>query len=102
EQIKNAFPAKNIRYSVQPSEATDFSDDQFDLVNVAQALHWFNFDRYWDEVHRVLKPKGAFVAYGYIWPKVDDLVDEVVERCVKTVIEPYWAENNKLIWNDYK
>ncbi len=102
EQIENAFEAENVRYSVQQSESTNFLNDQFDLVNVAQALHWFDFDRYWDEVHRVLRPEGAFVAYGYVWPEVEGSIDEVVERCLKDVIAPYWAENNRLLWDGYR
>lgn len=102
EQIENAFSVKNVRYSVQPSETTSFSEGQFDLINVAQALHWFDLDRYWEEVRRVLNRQGAFVAYGYTWPEVEDTVDEVVERCVTSVIAPYWAENNRLVWNGYR
>ncbi|MBU2713882.1 class I SAM-dependent methyltransferase [Zooshikella harenae] len=101
EQIANAFQAENINYSAQPGESTNFRNNQFDLVNVAQALHWFDYDRFWDEVSRVLKPTGVFVAYSYVWPHINDNVDHIIDVKVKSVIEPYWAPNNKLAWDSY-
>lgn len=102
EQISNSFLRDNISYSIQPSEQTSFFNNQFDVVNVAQALHWFDYDRFWDEVSRVLKPTGFFVAYSYVWPTISDSIDKVVEDKVKDVIAPYWASNNRLAWDGYK
>ena len=64
EQITSAFYSENIKYSVQSGESTNFRDNQFDLVNVAQALHWFDHEKFWGEVARVLKPNGVFVAFS--------------------------------------
>lgn len=102
EQIANAFCSENVTYSVQAAEATSFLDNQFDLVNVAQALHWFNYDKFWDEVSRILKPSGVFVAFSYIWPIVDPAVDAIVKERINKVTEPYWAPNNKLLWDEYR
>ncbi len=102
EQISNSFPIENVNYSVQPGESTKFKDNQFDLVNVAQALHWFDYSKFWNEVKRVLKPKGVFIAYSYVWPNVNDDIDRVLEEKIKAIIEPYWASNNKLVWDGYK
>ena len=101
EQIANSFATKNINYSTQSSEQTSFSDNQFDLVNVAQALHWFDYEKFWGEVNRVLKPDGVFVAYSYVWPFVSKEIDNVLEKSIKSIIEPYWAPNNKLAWDSY-
>lgn len=64
-QIANATAAPNIRYSVTPAEKTPFPDRHFDLVTVAQALHWFNFDAFFAEVKRVAKPGAYFAAWTY-------------------------------------
>lgn len=101
-QITNAFQRDNIRYSVQPSETTSFEDNQFDLVNVAQALHWFDYSAFWPEVSRVLKPDGMFVAFSYIWPEVSSTIDRIVRERVIDVTAPYWAPNNTLLWDQYK
>ncbi len=102
EQIANHLHAKNITFSVSPAERTNFSDNMFDLVSVAQALHWFDFDKFWPEVRRVLKPNGAFITYGYSWFSVTPEIDALVENKVMSVVEPYWAPNNKLIIEGYK
>ena len=64
-QLANAFTADNILYSKQPAEKSSFPDQCFDLVIVAQAIHWFRFDDFYKEVKRTLKPDGKFVVIGY-------------------------------------
>ncbi len=101
-QIKNAFDHPKINYSVCPSEATPFPKASFDLVCVAQALHWMKHDQFFCEVKRVLKPGGIFSAWGYCWPNINSEVDKVVEKSFLDVVKPYWAEQNKLLWNHYR
>jgi ubiquinone/menaquinone biosynthesis C-methylase UbiE len=46
------------------AEATGLSDHSIDLITVAQAMHWFDFDRTRAEFARILKP-GGFCAVIY-------------------------------------
>ena len=46
QQIANAKKHPKVIYSVQPSEHTYFHDDQFDIVCIAQALHWFDLGQF--------------------------------------------------------
>src|SRR5689334_23636572 len=41
KQIDNAYKATNIRYAVMPAEDTALADHSFDLIAVAQSMHWF-------------------------------------------------------------
>ena len=75
QQIANALPNPSVRYSVQAAEKTNFAENQFDLIGVAQALHWFDHDLFWNEVKRVLKPKGIFAAWGYAWFLAEEIND---------------------------
>ncbi len=102
EQIAHAKQHKNIQYSVSPSEETPFADNSFDLACVAQALHWFDFEKYWPEVKRVLKPNGVFAAWGYVWPSVNSEFDPLFSKTVLEVIEPYWAPQNQLLCDHYQ
>ena len=43
KQVEAASKAKNIIYSVASAEDTEFADESFDLITVAQALHWFDY-----------------------------------------------------------
>lgn len=101
-QVAQALQHPKVNYSVQPSEETNFDDDQFDLVCVAQALHWFDYDAFWPEVKRVLKPEGVFAAWGYSWFSIDDRIDEIIQDTFLNTIEPYWAWQNKLLWEKYQ
>ena len=101
QQIDNAVPLPNIRYSVQPGEKSTFSDNSFDLITVAQAIHWFNFDAFYAEVNRTLKPGGLLAVIGYGLLKIDPAVDKVLARFYRDVVGPYWDAERRYIDEDY-
>lgn len=102
EQISQALAIENVNFSVVASESTPFIDHAFDLVCVGQALHWFDYDKFWPELDRVLKPGGVFAAWGYIFPSMNPELDEVLQETLYPVIKPYWSERNRLLWNHYR
>jgi SAM-dependent methyltransferase len=102
QQIAHATPAERVHYSVQPAEQTDFASSSFDAVCVAQALHWFEFERFFLEVRRVLKPGGVFVAWGYNWMHVDPEFDAAFRSAVLGPLEPYWSPENRWLWDGYR
>jgi SAM-dependent methyltransferase len=101
-QIAHALRHPRIAYAVGPSENTAFQAGRFDLVCVAQALHWMRFDAFWPEVKRVLKPDGLFAAWGYSWTRIEPEIDRRIQTHLLDVIEPYWAEQNRLLWHHYR
>jgi SAM-dependent methyltransferase len=101
KQVAHGFAAPNIRYSAQPAERTDFADQSFDLIAVAQALHWFDFDRFWPEVRRVARPGALFCAWGYAWFRGSEAVRAALFEPVSRLVEPYWASNNRILWDGY-
>jgi SAM-dependent methyltransferase len=102
QQIANAIQKKCVFYSVQPAEETSFVDDYFDFVTVAQALHWFELDRFWIEVTRVLKSGGIFAAWGYDWFSISPEIDRVIQESILDLIAPYWLPQAHLIWDGYR
>ena len=102
QQIANAIDHPKVIYSVQPSESTNFHEDQFDIVCIAQALHWFNLAPFWLEVKRVLKPGGIFAAWGYSWFSIEAHVDRCIQEGVLDFLGPYWPEQNQLLWDHYR
>ncbi|MCP4139858.1 MAG: class I SAM-dependent methyltransferase [Chloroflexi bacterium] len=101
QQISNAIPNPRVRYSVQAAEKTNFAENQFDLVAVAQALHWFDYDLFWPEIKRVLKPNGIFAAWGYSWFLAED-INNALQKEFFPAIKPYWAKQNQILWNKYR
>ena len=101
EPIAQSAPHSRISFSVQPAEQTNFAAHSFDLITVAQALHLFDYERFWPEVDRVLKPGGVFAAWGYSWPHISEAIDSVIQETLRSVIESYWAPQNKILWDGY-
>src|SRR5215831_1555408 len=78
EQVKNAEPHPRVEYAVAPAEKCPLPDHTADLVTVAQALHWFDFDRFYAEVRRVARPGGLLAVTCYYEPSVGPGVDPVL------------------------
>jgi SAM-dependent methyltransferase len=101
EQVAHAMARPNIRYSAQPAERTGFADNSFDAVTVAQALHWFDLPLFWAEVRRVARPGALFCAWGYSWFHYGEEVEAALVEPVKRLVAPYWAPNNRMLWDGY-
>ena len=101
EQIKNAGKKDNIFYSVQRSESTSFADNFFDLITVAQAIHWFDFDTFYKEVKRTIKSNGIFSIVGYGLLKTGDKTDDIIDHFYRHIIGAYWDKERKYIDENY-
>lgn len=101
-QIKNAFKHHKIKYQVTQSEYTSFPDDYFDMICVAQALHWFNLKDFFKEAERVLKPNGVLAIFGYGYIKVGDEVDNILEKEMYAVIDEFWSDGNRMILSGFR
>jgi len=100
-QLSNALRKDNIIYSVSPAEKTAFTDRQFDLITVGQALHWFNIPEFFAEARRVSKPGGIVAVWGYSLLSVDAQIDPVLTHFYTEVIGPYWDKERKLVDDRY-
>jgi SAM-dependent methyltransferase len=102
DQIANAVARPNITYSVRSAEESGFPPRCFDAVCVASAIHWFDYERFYPEVKRVLRPGGAIAAWGYDHLRVSPEFDAEFERRVERVIAPYWPPRKKLLHDGYR
>lgn len=100
-QIDNAVQAGNIVYSVQPAETTNFDNAQFDLIVVAQAIHWFDFDRFYAEVKRTAKDNAFLCVVGYSRVKINGQIDNLITDFYTNVVGPYWDKERKYIDEHY-
>lgn len=101
-QLKYAPERSNITYSACSAEKTNFADKSFDLVTVSQALHWFDFDPFYLELKRVLKPTGIFAAWCYSLMKIDSEIDPIIKDFYSRILGPYWDERRELVNKNYQ
>lgn len=90
EQIANAARHEKVTYLVAPAEATGLPAASQDLVVVAQALHWFDLDRFYPEVRRVAREGAFFAAFSYGLMTVNAAVDQVIKRLYYDTLGSYW------------
>ena len=102
-QLAQAPARPNIVYRVERVEAASFATRQFDLIVVAQAIHWFDFDAFYAIVDRTLKPDGLFVVLGYTLLRVDDPVDAIIQQLYEGILgDAYWDPERKYVEDQYQ
>jgi SAM-dependent methyltransferase len=101
-QIANAEQRPNIVYRVEPGEACSLASGSADAVTVAQALHWFDFARFFDEAERVLKPGGVLAAWAYSDCHVSPDVDVLKDRVYIDLTGEYWPPERDLVEAGYQ
>lgn len=102
KQLTQALKLPNIVYRVESSDQANVPDNNFDLITVAQAIHWFNFDAFYAEVKRTLKPDGVLVVIGYGVMFIDKKVDKVVHKLYEDILGKYWDPERRYIEEGYK
>ena len=101
-QLEKAIKKENITYTVQRAEQTDFLDNTFDLITVAQAIHWFDLNYFNQEVKRLLKPNGVLAVWGYGLFRTHSTIDEIVVNFYSETIGSYWNVERKHIDTNYE
>jgi SAM-dependent methyltransferase len=97
-QVAAAEPHVRITYEVAPAEASPLDGGSVDLVTVAQALHWFDLERFHSEVRRVLRPGGVLAEWGYGLADIDPRIDVAMRRFADHTVGPYWPPERALIY----
>ena len=100
-QIQQAEIRENITYKVSPAELLDAPDQSFDLITVAQAIHWFNLPAFFSTVERVLKPGGYLAVWGYQFVHTGTALDNIIQRFHSQIVGPYWPPERSLLNEGY-
>ena len=101
-QLEQALPHPRVRYERALAEALPVADGAVALVAVAQAIHWFDFDRFHAECRRVLMPGGVVAAWTYTVFRAGGAIDEVVDRFYHDTIGPYWPPEREYVQQGYR
>jgi SAM-dependent methyltransferase len=102
EQISHAYPHEKVKYQAEPAEHVSLKDSSVDLVTVAVAIHWFNFDEFYREVKRVLKPEGVLAAWTYSLTQISPEIDGLIRQYYAEILNSYWPERIHYLEEKYE
>ena len=92
EQLEQAPKHPKIIFKNEPAEKVSLDDNSTDLVTVAAAVHWFNYEKFYSEVKRVLKSDGIIAVWGYHLFKITPEIDKLLKKYYSEILEGYWPE----------
>ncbi|MFW5942175.1 MAG: class I SAM-dependent methyltransferase [Chloroflexota bacterium] len=102
EQIANAFPHERVTYRVEPAERTTIAANTVDLTTVGTAVHWFDFDAFYDEVRRISKPRAILAVWTYHFPVINPAVDSFLQQLYWDTLGGYWPEELRYLEKHYR
>ncbi|MCD6046032.1 MAG: ubiE/COQ5 methyltransferase family protein [Gammaproteobacteria bacterium] len=102
-QLAEATPCSNVHYRIAVAEASSLESHSVDLITVAQAVHWFDFDKFYSEAKRVLKPDGIIAVWCYVLFHTDnDAVNQLIHTFYNDIVGQYWPPERKYLDEAYK
>jgi len=102
QQISHAETHEHITYIVAAAEKCPLQDSSVDLVTVATAIHWFDFDLFHGEVRRVLRPGGVIAVWCYGKTSIAPEIDAITELFAGEVVGQYWPAERRFVDEEYR
>lgn len=102
-QLQNAVPKENIHYQISTAETTPFTDNTFDLITVATAYHWLNWDVFFKEATRVGKQGCVVAAWAtYTMRMPDDALQQLYFQFYREIVGSYWDPERRYVDEQYQ
>ncbi len=102
-QLDVAVKAPNIEYICTSAEGTPIAAGSIGLITIAQALHWFNFPLFYEEVKRVGAAESIIVAWCYSLGSFDRSIDVPIKRLYYDILgSEFWPKERFYIDEQYK
>src|SRR5690606_24121059 len=101
KQLDNAIIKNNITYKNERAEQISVPANSFDLITIAQAIHWFDFDAFYKEVKRVAKPGAIIATWTYDLVRIEPAIDQLVDDFYYNIAGPYWDAERKSVDEHY-
>ncbi len=105
DQLAHATRKDNIEYRCNKGEdLSSLQPNSVDLVTIATALHWLDFDVLMKNVKRVLKPySGVLAIWAYGFSRLDNReADTINDEFIHVILSPYWNERQALVEDFYQ
>jgi len=96
-QVRHARQHPRVEYRVAPAEESGVAADSVDLVVAAAAIHWFDLERFYREVGRVVRRGGVLAAWTYHVAHVEPPLDSVLWPFYRDVVGRYFAAGARMV-----
>ncbi|MBB5577537.1 MULTISPECIES: class I SAM-dependent methyltransferase [Rhizobium] len=102
DQIANAHRHANVAYLCAPAEQLPLPNGSASLITAAQAAHWFDRPRFYEEARRVADDGAviALISYDVMRLAPSDLQDRF-NSFYHDEIGPYWPPERRLVDSGY-
>ncbi len=100
-QLSGAVAHPRVRYQCSPAEALPVEDGSADLITAAQAAHWFDRPRFYDEVRRIAAPGAVLALITYNNAELDrpDILDPIM--ALYHALDPWWRPEREDVETGY-
>ena len=102
DQIARAYSHPKVEYHVEGADNVALESGGVDLVTVAQAVHWFDLDKFHAEVKRVLKPNGILAVWTYGLPQISPRIDKAILRFYSEILSGFWPSRIHYVQEEYR
>ncbi len=101
-QIEHASLLENIDYQVTTAENSGLDTHSVNLITVAQAIHWFNFEHFYQEVRRVASKDGILAVWGYGLLRITPQLDAIIDYLYTNIVGQYWDQERRYLDHAYQ
>ncbi len=101
-QLAAAVTHPRVQYVCLRAESLPIGRAVADLVTAAQAAHWFELDRFYAEVRRVLRPGGVVALWTYGMLAVDPACDRVLRNFYRARVGRHWPPQRRYVEEGYR
>jgi len=106
EARKTANLSGNVEFAVSPAESIPLEDDSVEFVTGGFSFHWFDFDKFYAEVDRILVPGGVVAAIAHnkqqaVHPTKTAELNVLMDDYVATNLQQRLHKRNDYAFSDY-
>jgi hypothetical protein len=89
-QLAYATSLPNLKYRVATAERSGLAANSVNLITVAQAIHWFDVEKFYKEVRRVATEEAIIAVWGYGLLTISAAIDKLLHRLYSDILGTYW------------
>jgi len=102
EQIAHAAPHPRVHYRRAIGEASGIESRSVDLITVAQAFHWLDFEKFFAEAARVARPNAVIALWCYGLHTISPAIDSISQKYYSDIVGGYWPQEVKWVRERYQ